>query len=83
MGGRSGNTSPEYNIYSDSEHMMVTDHDSPAIQKEGGSAEEGHDDKSSTSKVGGTSATSGQRSSITENRLAQNGGNIVHQKPVK
>jgi hypothetical protein len=79
-GGRSGNTSPEYNIYSDSEHVMVTDNDSPL--KEGGSAEELHDDKSTTSKMGGHSSATGQRSSIAENRLAQNGGNIVHQKPV-
>lgn len=74
---RSGATSPDYNIYSDSE-LMGSDNDQTS-QKEGGSAEESQDGKIYGNPAAGASAEARPRQS--ENRLVQNGGNIVHQKP--
>lgn len=82
---RSGATSPEYNIYSDSDAVGS---DNDHSQKEGGSAEQHHEHKSSPStgaafggSAAGSSGDAKPRQTISENRLAQNGGNIVHQKP--
>ena len=84
---RTGACSPEYNIYSDSD-VMASEDGSP--QKEGGSAERSRDGSSkipsstinsSSAAIYGNPAEAKPRQNISENRLAQNGGNIVHQKP--
>lgn len=83
---RTGACSPEYNIYSDSD-VDGSFGDNASPQKEGGSPERSQDGKnqaSSASNIGnsafGSSVDARQKHSISDNRLAQNGGNIVHQK---
>lgn len=84
---RTGACSPEYNIYSDSD-VDGSFGDQASPQKEGGSPERSQDDKNqatSASNIGdsafGSSVDARQKHSISDNRLAQSGGNIVHQKP--
>ena len=75
--------SPEYNIYSDSD-ASPGEADASA-QKEGGSPEqslEGRVQANNTAiticVTGGMAAGNRPRQSISANRLAQNGGKIVH-----